>query len=38
MATALLFDDVIRHYDDCARHVKDDARAMGWSSVVNGAL
>ncbi|MGC6366457.1 MAG: class I SAM-dependent methyltransferase [Candidatus Marinamargulisbacteria bacterium] len=38
MPTALLFDDVIRHYDDCAKHVKDDARAMGWSSKFNQQL
>ena len=38
MSTAVLFDDVIRHYDDCAKHVKDDARAMGWSSKFNQQL
>jgi SAM-dependent methyltransferase len=31
-------DPVISHYNRCAQHVEDDARAMGWSSAFNQKL
>ena len=31
-------DETALYYDDCATHIIDDARAMGWSSKFNQML